>query len=232
MQVERISSSDPYHDGKSVLCLVLGSSVNQDGRSSSLTAPNGKSQESVICDAWQATGLGGLGMSSLGMHGTGTPLGDPIEVGAAVSCLNRTSADRNGPVALQANKSILGHGEAVAGISALLYAMQSVGSSSSKAIIHLQGVNPHASAAMQSVHNTKVDFMVPRESAPAPTCKDVLKSGVSSFAYQVLSHAPFSLRLLELSMIPELVDYLAILPRRVQTHMLPCKRARTSHWVA
>ena len=67
---------------------ICGSAVNQDGRSSSLTAPNGPSQQRAIRAALQMAGLNGAIVAGLELHGTGTPLGDPIEVGAGHAVLN------------------------------------------------------------------------------------------------------------------------------------------------
>lgn len=62
--------------------VIFGSAVNQDGRSSSLTAPNGPAQQGVIRIALQAGEVAPEALDALEMHGTGTPLGDPIEIGA------------------------------------------------------------------------------------------------------------------------------------------------------
>jgi acyl transferase domain-containing protein len=73
-------------------CKLAATAVNQDGRSSSLTAPNGPSQREAITEAVERAGLAlrrGGGVSRLGLHGTGTPLGDPIEVGAAAGGMLR-----------------------------------------------------------------------------------------------------------------------------------------------
>ena len=67
--------------------LLLGTAVNQDGRSSSLTAPNGPSQQALIRAAVAASSLPATRLNLLSMHGTGTSLGDPIEVGAALAVL-------------------------------------------------------------------------------------------------------------------------------------------------
>lgn len=61
---------------------IAGTAVNQDGRSSSLTAPNGPSQQDVILAAWDEAQLGPERVDYVESHGTGTGLGDPIEVGA------------------------------------------------------------------------------------------------------------------------------------------------------
>jgi acyl transferase domain-containing protein len=75
---------------------LAGSAVNQDGRSSALTAPNGPAQQDVMRAALSASGLTGL--TSLQLHGTGTPLGDPIELGAVATVLG------GGHVAIGASK--------------------------------------------------------------------------------------------------------------------------------
>lgn len=61
--------------------------MSQDGRSSSLTAPNGPSQQEVIRTALAAGGVEPSELAGLEMHGTGTALGDPIEMGAATAVL-------------------------------------------------------------------------------------------------------------------------------------------------
>lgn len=66
---------------------MQGTFVNQDGRSSSLTAPNGPSQQAVIRGALQSAGKQPDEIGLLELHGTGTPLGDPIELGAATAVL-------------------------------------------------------------------------------------------------------------------------------------------------
>ena len=83
----------------------------QDGRSSSLTAPNGPSQQAVILAALNAAQLAPGSVTALEMHGTGTPLGDPIEMGAAVAVLPGSDA----PVRMTPAKSRVGHAEPAAG---------------------------------------------------------------------------------------------------------------------
>ena len=69
------------------LPVVSGTALNQDGRSSSLTAPNGPSQQEVIKVAWQEAGLLPNAANYIETHGTGTSLGDPIEIGAICSTM-------------------------------------------------------------------------------------------------------------------------------------------------
>ena len=73
--------SDPAHGLGRAAIVLLGSAVNQDGRSSSLTAPNGPAQQAVVRAALLGGSLAPGSVDTLHLHGTGTALGDPIEVG-------------------------------------------------------------------------------------------------------------------------------------------------------
>lgn len=69
------------------LGLIQSSAVNTNGRSSALTAPHGPSQQGLLRTALQSAGLQPSHVAALQMHSNGTPLGDPIEVGAAAAVL-------------------------------------------------------------------------------------------------------------------------------------------------
>ena len=103
------------------LVLLSGSAVNQDGRSSSLTAPNGPSQQGVIRQALQASVVEPHNVTGVQLHGTGTPLGDPIELGAIQAVL-MGSSQRAVPLQVAAAKSWVGHTEAASGVMGLLQA--------------------------------------------------------------------------------------------------------------
>ena len=87
----------------------------QDGRSSGLTAPNGPSQSALIRTALTAAGHGPAAVAAVSVHGTGTPLGDPIEVGALGQGLARSGFAAAAPLLLLSNKSCFGHTEGAAG---------------------------------------------------------------------------------------------------------------------
>lgn len=73
--------------GVTTLGVMLSSAVNTNGRSSALTAPHGPSQQLLLRSCLQAAGLEPQSVNALQMHSNGTPLGDPIEVGAASAVL-------------------------------------------------------------------------------------------------------------------------------------------------
>ena len=111
--------TDAYADGDTILALIRGSAINQDGPSSGLTAPNGPSQTSVIRDALTNAGVRADEVSYVETHGTGTSLGDPIEVQAlAAAYCDSRPPDR--PLLIGALKSNIGHLEGAAGVAGLI----------------------------------------------------------------------------------------------------------------
>ncbi|MCA9976486.1 MAG: polyketide synthase, partial [Anaerolineales bacterium] len=111
--------SDAQRDGDPILAVIRGSAINHDGRSSGLTVPNGAAQRAVIEAALaDAGGLAPEQIAYVETHGTGTPLGDPIEVRALAATLGKGRAADN-PLLLGAVKTNIGHLEAAAGIASL-----------------------------------------------------------------------------------------------------------------
>ena len=107
------TASPPCHTTahSRILGVAQGSTVNQDGRSSSLTAPNGPSQRSLILDALQAAELEPERIAGIAVHGTGTPLGDPIgqPSPAVIPCLfiHRSGTAVTLPVSNTARHSLI-----------------------------------------------------------------------------------------------------------------------------
>lgn len=117
--------SDAIRDGDRILALIRGSAVNQDGASGGLTVPSGPSQESVIRKALHQAGLKPDDISYIEAHGTGTPLGDPIEIGALHAVFGQNHSKEQ-PLKVGSVKTNIGHLEAGAGIASAIKVMLSL----------------------------------------------------------------------------------------------------------
>lgn len=180
--------SDAIADGDNVLAVVRGSAINQDGRSGGLTAPNGPAQEKVIAAALADAGLEPGAVSYVETHGTGTPLGDPIEVRAigAVLCRERP-VER--PLLLGSVKTNVGHLEAAAGIASLAKVVLMLQHGVVPPHLHLSELNPHIAAE-------RLPIAVPTVPTPWPAAGAGRIAGVSSFglsgtnAHLIVGEAP------------------------------------------
>ncbi|MEU5397680.1 SDR family NAD(P)-dependent oxidoreductase [Streptomyces sp. NPDC005963] len=113
-------------DGDHVHAVVLGTAVNHSGRSPSLTAPNPQAQAQVIVDAVRKAGVDPRTIGFVQAHGTGTALGDPVEIEGLKQAYARLYEDWDLPDAVEPHiavgsvKTNIGHLEAAAGIAGLL----------------------------------------------------------------------------------------------------------------
>ncbi|MFF8971240.1 beta-ketoacyl synthase N-terminal-like domain-containing protein [Streptomyces sp. NPDC014995] len=112
-------------DGDRVYAVLPGSAVNQDGASSGLTVPNGTAQRALIEQALAQAGLTGREVGYAEAHGTGTPLGDPIELRALAAAFRPAGTD-GAPLVVGSAKPNIGHLEASAGMAGLIKAVLSV----------------------------------------------------------------------------------------------------------
>ncbi|HEY5083313.1 MAG TPA: polyketide synthase, partial [Rhizomicrobium sp.] len=134
--------SQAQADGDRILAVVRGSATNQDGASSSLTAPNGPSQVKLMRQALASAGIQPGEVSYIEAHGTGTALGDPIELQALGAVYGEARpADR--PLLVGSLKTNMGHLEAAAGIAGLLKAVLAVEHGQIPPHLHLQRPTPH-----------------------------------------------------------------------------------------
>lgn len=133
--------SDAIRDKNEILGIIRGTGINQDGKSNGLTAPNGESQEKLIRKTMIHAGVNPLDIDYVEMHGTGTKLGDPIEVGAvgATYGKNRTADNL---LKIGSVKSNIGHLESAAGIASIIKVLLSLKHNLIPANLHFHTPNP------------------------------------------------------------------------------------------
>ncbi len=133
--------TDAVRDGDRVLAVIRSSAANQDGRTSGITAPSGRAQQAVIRAALSQAGVAADRVSYIEAHGTGTPLGDPIET-QALAELFRARGDEP-PLYVTSVKANIGHTETVSGIAGIIKVVLMMQHGLIPAQLHLQSLNPH-----------------------------------------------------------------------------------------
>ncbi|MEM9457628.1 MAG: amino acid adenylation domain-containing protein [Myxococcota bacterium] len=166
--------ADALRDGDPVEAVIRGSAINQDGPASGITVPNGLAQQQVIRAALADGGLEPNAVGYIEAHGTGTSLGDPIEVRslAAVYGHERAADD---PLRLGSIKTNMGHLESAAGVAGLIKAVLSVNHGEFYPHLHLRSVNPEIDLGA-------IPAQIPTTSGEwTATAGQPRRAGVSSF---------------------------------------------------
>ncbi len=179
--------SDAQRDGNRILAVVHGSAVNQDGASSGVTVPNGPAQQALLRQALTSAKLTPADIDYIEAHGTGTPLGDPIELDS----LSKVFTDREdrAPLVLGAVKTNLGHLEAAAGIAGFMKTVLAVGHGRIPRNLNFKELTPHAGEGVSRLTIATEDMEWPATERPR-------RAGVSSFgvsgtnAHVVIEQAP------------------------------------------
>jgi epothilone polyketide synthase D len=180
--------SDARAAGRRIVAVVRGTAVNHDGRSNGLTAPNGAAQEAVIRDAVAQAGVDPLQVGYAEVHGTGTPLGDPIEV-LALSRVYGAGRSAASPLYLGSIKTNIGHLEGAAGVAGLIKTALCLSKRRLVPNLHLQHPNPR-------IPWSELPVRVVSEARDWPTTAGPRIAGVSSFgisgtnAHVLLEEAP------------------------------------------
>ncbi|MDR3537909.1 MAG: beta-ketoacyl synthase N-terminal-like domain-containing protein [Acetobacteraceae bacterium] len=159
--------SDALRDGDPVLAVLRASAINQDGRSAGLTAPNGPAQTALIRTALDAAGVAPTDIDYIEAHGTGTPLGDPIEWHALATAF----AGRDRPLLVGSVKSNLGHTEAAAGVAGLIKTVLALHHGTVPPNLHFARRNPAINTGSTPIE------------VPVAATSGVRRAGVSAFGF-------------------------------------------------
>lgn len=174
-------------DGDKIRAVIRGSRLNQDGASMGITAPNPEAQARLLRECWRESGIEPADLSYIEAHGTGTKLGDPIELEAITKAFADYTAKRQF-CAIGSVKSNVGHLDCAAGLAGIAKAVLMLEKGKIPPTLHFQ------------TPNTQIDFI----HSPVYVCDKLedwnppqgRKCGVSSFgisgtnAHVVLEEAP------------------------------------------
>ncbi|HEX8700827.1 MAG TPA: type I polyketide synthase [Myxococcaceae bacterium] len=170
-----------------IFAVIRGSAVNHDGRSTGLAAPNAQAQKAVITEALGNAGVRPEQVGYIEAHGTGTPLGDPIEVDALKELF--TSRKDGSKCGLGSVKTNLGHLEAAAGIAGIIKVALSLQHEAIPPHLHFTELNPR-------IQLSGSPFSIPTSLQPWKRASAPRIAGVSSFglsgtnAHVVMEEAP------------------------------------------
>ncbi|WP_227997706.1 type I polyketide synthase [Nocardia australiensis] len=165
-------TADAQREGNRIYAEIVGSAVGSDGRSNGLYAPNGRAQQHTLRTAWARSGLEPHTSGYIECHGTGTPLGDAVEVGALAAVL--AGGD---PTWIGSIKSNIGHLEAAAGVTGLIKTALSI----QRGVI-VPTINSHTENPLLKLadHGLRVPT-VPIDWTATPITRR--RAGVSSFGF-------------------------------------------------
>jgi acyl transferase domain-containing protein len=162
-------------DGNRIYALIAGSALNQDGRSTGLTAPNGAAQEALLRRALAEAGVVPGEVGYVEAHGTGTRLGDPIEVNALSAVLGPARPPAR-PLLIGSVKTNVGHLEAAAGVAGLIKLVLALQHRELPPHLNLRRLNP-------LLPWDRLPISVVTERTPWPAVDGRRIGGISSFGF-------------------------------------------------
>ncbi|WP_186002078.1 type I polyketide synthase [Corallococcus sp. Z5C101001] len=163
-------------DGDSIYCLIRGGAVNNDGASNGLTAPSPKAQERLLREAYGASGVDPARVQYVELHGTGTPLGDPIEARALGAVLGGPARSSEESLRVGSVKSNIGHLEAAAGVAGVIKVALSIRKRKLPPSLHFEQPNPH-------IPFDALRLRMQTELTPWPRADEPSLAGISSFGF-------------------------------------------------
>jgi polyketide synthase PksL len=134
--------TDAERDGDRILGVVVASGTNQDGRTNGMSAPSGASQAELVREVYAFHGIDARSIDYYEAHGTGTRLGDPVEL-AALASVFREAGVANGACQIGSVKTNIGHASAAAGVAGIHKILLSLIHESIPPSLHFSRPNQH-----------------------------------------------------------------------------------------
>lgn len=169
-------------DGDTIYGVIRGTAVNHDGKSNSLRAPNLIAQKQVISTALADADIPAASISYIETHGTGTALGDPIEVQALREAFEDDQVKDEAFCGLGTVKTNIGHCESAAGIAGLIKLLLSMQHQQLPGILHFKQLNPFLDIAGSPFYITDTTQQWQRRKDEQGN-ELPLRAGVSSFGF-------------------------------------------------
>lgn len=181
-----LKRSEYINDDEQILALIKGSTINHDGASSGLTVPNGVAQQKLIKQTLKNANLIPDDINYIETHGSGTSLGDPIEIGA----LYEVFSGRKTPLIIGTVKTNIGHLESASGIAGVIKTVLSLNKQWIPKHLHFNKLNPH-------IDLSAIPAAIPIKGiAYTKSAEKIRRAGISSFgftgtnAHVILEEAP------------------------------------------
>lgn len=165
-------------DGDHIYAVIKGTAVNHGGHVSSLTVPNPNAQADVIIAACQRANITPDTISYIETHGTGTPLGDPIEINGLKKAFATAQTLPQHYCALGAVKTHIGHLEAAAGMAGLIKTVLAMQHAQIPGNLHFETLNPYIEIKDSPFYIADKNYPWNRLQSDIPR-----RAGISSFGF-------------------------------------------------
>ena len=167
--------ADAERDGDRILAVIRASGTNQDGRTSSITAPSARAQADLLRTVHARAGVSPRSLAYVETHGTGTRLGDPVELHALTDAFRAATPD-TAFCAVGSVKSSIGHASTAAGVASLIKVLLALRHAAIPPTLHVDRENRHIDFAASP-------FYVARALRPWPRDAGPRRAAVSSFGF-------------------------------------------------
>lgn len=170
-------------DNDTIYGVIKGATINHDGKSNSLRAPNLNAQRELLKQAYKNVDLPLETISYIETHGTGTSLGDPIEIQALQEAFKELQPNsKSSFCALGTVKTNIGHGESTAGIAGFIKLILSMNKKIIPGILHFNKINPYISLEDSPFYiadkNQRWNRLLDEDKNEIPN-----RAGISSFGF-------------------------------------------------
>ena len=170
--------SDAIRDNDPIRAVIRGTAVNSNGKTPGITLPSSKEQEAVIRKAYARAGLSYNKTSYVECHGTGTPVGDPIEVEGISQVFGQSLQGRRGrpPLLIGSVKTNLGHSEAASGLTSIMKTILAMEHEAIPATVGVKTVNP-------KIKTEDLHVEIVKQLTPWRSTGQLRRAGINSFGY-------------------------------------------------